>query len=1225
MKPIKWSLRFGTVLFSAAILQFPLSAADKTPVPDSVLLTLENKVEVALASQAIWAAGQTNQTLRVGDRVRTGVRSRATVRLSDLTVLRVNELTTLQIRPPSQPGKQAALDLQRGAAYFFSRERPTEMEFRTPLASAAIRGTEFHLEVADDGTTTVTLIDGEVALNNAQGALDLVSGEQGIVEPGKAPRKTAMIEAINIIQWCLYYPAILDLEELNLTDAEIKLLAPSLEAYQSGDLLKALENYPANRVPVSDSEKIYLAELLLSVGQVEEAVALIKDIRSPLADALGQLIAAVKHQAWSPEGSGAGVSPARSKAEPHGRDARATTATEWMAESYYQQSRADVDPKALEAALKAARAATEKSPNFGFAWARLAEMEFSFGHVPESLDALEKSLQLSPRNAQALALKGFLLAAQNKIDSSRRRDNETQTEKMSEPPHVVSYKDLDSALACFEAAIAVDGALGNAWLGRGLTKIRQGQREDGVRDLQTAAVLEPQRSILRSYLGKAFSNAHDNKRADRELGLAKRFDPNDPTPWLYSALLNQEEHRFNEGIRDLEKSQELNDNRRVYRSRFLLDQDRAVRSSSLAAIYRDNGMTDVSVREDSRALVGDYGNYSAHLFLANSFDQLRDRTGFNLRYETVWFNELLLANLLAPVGAGTFSQNISQQEYSRLFDVKKIGLATTTTVRSDGQYHEEVSQFGTLGKLGYSLDLDYQHNDKVGSRGRPNNELDLIHWFSTFKYQLTPQDTIFLQTEYRDFHSGDNFQYYNWRGNVRTNFTFDEFQTPNVLIGYHREWSPGVHTLLLGGRLANDQRFSDRGTPQLLLFTGASNDVNSVASFPFDVSVRSEVEVYTVEAEQIFQSDRQTFLFGGRYQSGDFETRSHFAPNSFQAFFPVTATNSVDDFQRLGAYAYYTLEPLKNLFLTAGLSYDQVTFPRNFRAPPTSSGETSKDAINPKAALVYSPADWITLRGIYTRSLSGVSLDQDYRLEPPQLAGFVQTFRTVIPESVVGSVSAPELETFGAAVDFKFKTRTYIGLRAEQISSDVNRDIGVFDFPNVTPPIVPSSTRERLNFEERSASIIVNQLLSDEWSAGASYKFTSSELKDRLAQIPAFVLNSADNTTRSDLHNFTAYLLFNHPSGFFARGEVNCLFQDNTLRTSTGNTADTVARKEVNLPSEDFAQFNAYLGWRFPRQLGDVTFAVLNISGGDYHLNPLNSYPELPHERVYAAQLRLRF
>ncbi|MEI9962990.1 MAG: FecR domain-containing protein [Limisphaerales bacterium] len=84
-------------------------------------------------------------------RLRTGLRSRASVRLSNLTVLRVNALTTLQIQPPSEAGKQSALNLEKGAAYFFSRERPTEMEFRTPLASGAIRGTEFNLAVADDG------------------------------------------------------------------------------------------------------------------------------------------------------------------------------------------------------------------------------------------------------------------------------------------------------------------------------------------------------------------------------------------------------------------------------------------------------------------------------------------------------------------------------------------------------------------------------------------------------------------------------------------------------------------------------------------------------------------------------------------------------------------------------------------------------------------------------------------------------------------------------------------------------------------------------------------------------------------------------------------------------------------------------------------------------------------------------------------------------------------
>jgi tetratricopeptide (TPR) repeat protein len=192
---------------------------------------------------------------------------------------------------------------------------------------------------------------------------------------------------------------------------------------------------------------------------------------------------------------------------------------------------------------------------------------------------LDKALQLSPRNAQAIALKGFVLAAQNRVALAQ----ET-----------------------FEEAIAADNALGNAWLGRGLTKIRRGQADEGRADLQVAATLEPQRALLRSYLGKAFSNARDNERADKELALARKLDPNDPTAWLYSALLAQQQNQINRGVRDLEQAQALSQNRRLFRSRMLLDQDRAVGSANLASLYRDAGMLDFSRREAARAVDADY-------------------------------------------------------------------------------------------------------------------------------------------------------------------------------------------------------------------------------------------------------------------------------------------------------------------------------------------------------------------------------------------------------------------------------------------------------------------------------------------------------------------------------------------------------------------------------------------------------------------------------------------
>ncbi len=428
----------------------------------------------------------------------------------------------------------------------------------------------------------------------------------------------------------------------------------------------------------------------------------------------------------------------------------------------------------------------------------MAELEFSFGHTGKALEALNKSLALAPRNSQALALKGFLLASQN-----RTRD----------------------AIAWFDRALAADSALANAWLGRGLCRIRRGDASGGREDLLVAATLEPQRALLRSYLGKAYASAGDSDRSRHELDLAKRLDPADPTAWLYSALLSEQDNRINEGVRDLEKSQELNDNRRVYRSELLLDEDRAVRSANLANIYRDAGMFDLSVREAGRAVSYDYANYSAHLFLANSYDQLRDPNRINLRYETPAESEYLVANLLAPVGAGTLSQTISQQEYGKLFERDHLGVTSSTEYLSRGAWTEKGAQFGTFGNSAYSLEAFYRTDPGQW----PNNDFEERILTARFRQQFTPQDSVYAQATYYEADSGDVHQFYNPNQPfpmgpnpaVRTR----ENQDPIVSVGYHHEWGPGLHTLLLASRLSD--RISVQDPTQLTLLvdrTGAGLD-----------------------------------------------------------------------------------------------------------------------------------------------------------------------------------------------------------------------------------------------------------------------------------------------------------------------------------------------------------------------------------------------------------------
>ena len=213
---------------------------------------MEGTVQTARARTVYWHAARTNESLAPLDRLRTREQSRAALRLRDRSLFRLGELSELTVEA-ADDSQSTAVSMLRGVFMFFHRGKPKDVQFRTGTVSAAVRGTEFHVEVADNGRTVLTLFDGEVELSNPQGTLRLVSGEQAKVDPGQAPVKTAVLVTRNdLIQWCLYYPGVLDTAELNLTPAEEAALQSSLAAYRSGDLLQALALVPAGYQPASD-------------------------------------------------------------------------------------------------------------------------------------------------------------------------------------------------------------------------------------------------------------------------------------------------------------------------------------------------------------------------------------------------------------------------------------------------------------------------------------------------------------------------------------------------------------------------------------------------------------------------------------------------------------------------------------------------------------------------------------------------------------------------------------------------------------------------------------------------------------------------------------------------------------------------------------------------------------------------------------------------------------
>jgi Tfp pilus assembly protein PilF len=1147
---------------------------------NAVIEFVQNDVEVLRSGSTIWdkaSSDPKHHLLTPGDQIRTGENSRAGLYSPEHQATIILDANSLFVVPKEQRAR-SYFELLFGRLFNFHRGTDDEERFTTPTVSAIVRGTDFSLKVEPGGKTTVSMIDGHVHLENSVGQIDLSSGEEAVVQTGMPPRRAAGITTVDIVQWCYYYPAVLDLEDLPLTAEEQQSLEPSLDAYRAGDLLAALASYPKLGRPVSDAHRIYHAALLLSVGQVEQTETELATLPAPnqtnrlarLATSLRTLIAAVKRQ------------PEPGPLQPQ-------LPTELLAASYCEQSQAKGDAS-LNAALEMARRAAAQSPQFSFAWERIAELEFSLGQTRGAVMALDKSLEVSPRNAQALALKGYLLAAQNNITD---------------------------ATTWFDRAITTDGALGNAWLGRGLCSIRRGNLAQGLRDLLVAAATEPQRSLLRSYLAKGFSDAGKNAMADREIALAIGLDTNDPTAWLYSALIKQQENQVNQAIGDMEKSQSLNNNRQLFRSKMLLDQDNAVRSVNLATMYddagmneyNDAGMADVGAREAAKAVTYDYDNASAHLFLSDSYNELRDPTRFNLRYETAWYNELLLANMLAPVGAGRLSQTLSQQEYSQLFQEDGVGIANQSSYRSDGQFTTLAGQYGTYKNTSWASDLDYQHNNGM----RPNNQLDDIEWDTTLKQQLTPSDTAMAIVQYYNYHSGDNFQYYNPSASYRPHFEFEENQNPTLVGGFQHIWSPDTRTLLLVGRLVDKQNFSDLQVTQTALLENPSGNITPPSiSDPYNVRLEDSLEIYSTELCQIIQKDRFTFISGGRWQGGHFDFSDLLNdPLYLSPPFPSSVSGSFKEpFERLGGYGYLTVEPVDKLWLTGGFAYDSMQYPSNYRSLPQSPGTQERDRPEPKAAFVWSPLDQVTVRGIYSRSMGGVSLDESYRLEPTELAGFVQTYRSVIPESIVGSVSAENVEVEGLALDVKLGHGTFAGLEAQHLDSCVQQTIGDFLFPDASSHPIPATTQENFNYDEKSLAASINQLLPDGFVAGLNYSFTRSELKATTPQVPVSVSPSLDQTAY--LNQIGTYLRFNHPSGFFAQFDAHGYLQENYGYDGTE-------------PGDDFVQLNLEAGWRLFNRHAQILVGLMNLTGQDYQLNPLNVYSELPRKRVFFSQLSFQF
>ena len=713
------------------------------------------------------------------------------------------------------------------------------------------------------------------------------------------------------------------------------------------------------------------AAALLAVGRIEEARAEIDEALKAApgnADALSLL--SVVAVAQNEKGRALELAKKAVEADPASAAAR-------IALSYAQQ--ADFD---LEGSLFSLREAVISEPGNALARARLSELLLSFGRLDEALDEAKKAAVQNPDIARTQTVLGFAYLGQGKTKDSR---------------------------IAFEKAIDLDQADPLPRLGLGLATIRDGDVADGRTEIEIAASLDSNNSLIRSYLGKAYYEEKRGKTASTQFAMAKELDPNDPTPYFYDAILKQTLNRPVEALHDLQKSISLNDNRAVYRSRLLLDEDLAARSASLGRIYSDLGFQQLALVEGWKSVNTDPANHSAHRFLADSYSALP-------RHEIARVSELLQSQLLQPININPVQPSLAQSklfilegsgpsassfnEFNPLFYRNRLALQVSGVAGNNNTLGEEVVHSVVADRVSYSI--GQFHFETEGFR--PNNALDEDIYDLFVQGNISHKTSVQAEFRAADVEKGDlilNFDPGSFSPDLRQD---DRVRT--VRIGVHHAISPGSDII---GSVAYQKwetkvRFS-------INFPGAPP-----LGFAFDEN--NEDHSGSGELQHLFRSDRIQVVSGAGHFRVDRETRNETVIQPPPPALPSTGTSTTEtDIRHSILYLYSQIHRPKNVTFTVGASGD---FYRN-----DSLG--GRNQLNPKLGATWTPVPSTTVRAAVFRTLKR-SLVNDQTLEPTQVAGFNQFF-----DDAEGTRSW----RYGVAVDHAFSGNLYGGAEYSQRELDL--------------------------------------------------------------------------------------------------------------------------------------------------------------------------------------------
>lgn len=1067
-------------------------------VPVARVASVQGAVELR-RGEAAWQRLQADQPLCAGDIVRVGEHSRAALLMRNQTTLRLDQSTQLTLLAQEAAGA-TVIEQLKGIVNVITRT-PRPFRLGTPFVNANVEGTEFMVQV-DERESTVRVVEGRVIASNPVGQVALGAGEQARGDAQTLPAKAPALRPTDAVQWALHYPLLRP--AAGRDRADVRDAAARRDAGRPDDAITLLRGAPA---PARDGGwRVQLAALLLEVGRADEAAPLLAAV--PAGDparaealALQAIVALARNEAAAAlVGAEAALAA----------DPRAVVPR--IAASYVRQSRFDLDGAARDA-----REAVALDASNALAWSRVAELALFAGDVATARDAAARGVQQDASVGRVQAVHGFTLLAAH---------------------------EGGAALDAFARAMQADPGDPMPQLGRGLALIRAGRLAEGREAIEIAVSLDPENALLRSMLGKAYAQERRSKQAQVQYGLAQQRDPLDPTPWFYAALDKVVNGQPVEALADAERSIALNDNRAVYRSRLLLDDDLAVRGAGLARIYDELGFRVLGVSEAAKALAADPSSASAHRFLADVY-------GSTDGHEAASVSELLQSRLLGAVPStpveprrswaqvlGLIDESVlgSPNDESRFFEPLGARGRLALAGGSRGLWSAEASATYLGERLGLSAGAFRYHTDGF----RPNS--DVTHRVDRVELQYALLPSLAVQAEWRRRHSelGDihqNFDPDAYNDVARADIRQRSVRTSLV-------WRPAADTTLLLTHLRQQR-----------------DELQAAAVLPLELSGTADVPGHTTELQYRWVGHRANVVLGAASTRLQADTYLHVvdrlgilggrcAPEA------PCVVPSVDPIEESRGYAYVQWRPRDSLTATLGASEERRR-----------SLNQTAERWHPKLGLVWAPQPALSLRAAFFGTTKR-SLMVDQSIEPVQVAGFNQVYddRNGVSARVAG---------LGA----DWRPRDDLRLSAELLQRRLEAPRGL----SATDPTSPSDQRAT---ERRYA-------LHALWTPTARLALRAGLAWDRFARITPGVDDAPEWLRTTSLPMAVRYF---GAAGTFAELAVTPV-QQSVRRLPTSTAASG---------RERFTLVDAAWGLRLPDGQTSVTVTAKNLLGSRFRLQDDN-------------------